>query len=90
MHSLGPLLEAVGTGCASGPTGWQIMLLCLGEGSAQQSCVSSQLLEAKGRATCGNEAMGVETSRAPVQKSLAEPPAASEYRVGFQHRARAA
>ena len=91
MHNLGPLLEAMGTGClASGPPGRQVISLRLGEGSAEQSCVSARLLEAKGQATWGTEATGVETSGAPVQKSLPEPPVASEYRVGFQHHARAA
>ena len=91
MHNLGPLLEAMGTGClASGPPGSQVMPLCPGEGSAEQSCVSARLLKARGWATCGTEATGMETSGAPVQKSLSEPPVASEYRVRFQHHARAA
>lgn len=83
MHNRGPLLEAVGTGCASGPAGRQIMPLCLGEGSAQQSCVSAQLLEAKGRATCGTEAMGVETTEPLCRRASLSPQRPQSTGSGF-------
>lgn len=74
----------MGTGCASGPAkDRQIMPLCLGEESAQQSCVSAQLLEAKGRATCGTEAMGVETTEPLCRRASLSPQRPQSTGSGF-------